>query len=552
MAVALAVSAALAYQAFDAARSHREVARTAVSDLAAAAAWQLSERGQLRFFELVRESLADPVQRARSEGGAVPSLDHLAGQAWNECRCVAIERPATFFALPFMGEGPPPVAGELATSGATLREPVGAWLVDRIAAAASELSRSPDTTERHPPTGLLLYEADTPTRAFVYYLEGAGSIEAAYGYEVDGGVLLAALLNPLLASASLLPGSLTGGLPTDSLFRVEVRNGAGSVLFASDGPSARGRTIAGSDHFPAWAGGMEVRVTVPEERAETLVIGGLPASRLPMILLLLGFTGGILLLAVLLLRQQSRLARMRSDFVTGVTHELRTPLAQIRMFAELLSLEKLPSPEERKRAVDVIDEESRRLDHLIDNVLGFARMGAPASPVMRRPLMLDRLLPEVVERFRPLARERKAAIELEVEPGLCALADDDAVHRILLNLLDNAVKYGPRGQRVRVRADRDGGSARIEVCDEGPGVPAAERGRIWEPYERLESGPDRGVAGNGIGLAVVKSLVDGHGGSVAVADAPHGGACFVVRLPLATAPSAGSSPTSAPPVAQEH
>lgn len=281
---------------------------------------------------------------------------------------------------------------------------------------------------------------------------------------------------------------------------------------------------------------------VPEAQAQALVIGGLPASRLPLILLLLALTGGILLVALLLLRQQARLARMRADFVAGVTHELRTPLAQIRMFAELLSLGKLSSADEEERALHVIDEESRRLDHLIDNVLGFARMGVAARPVALRPLALDDLLPEVVDRFRPLARERRATIALEVEPGLQALADGDAVHRIVLNLLDNAVKYGPRGQRVEIRARRQGRWARIEVQDQGPGVPARDRRRIWEAYERLDAGLDRGVAGSGIGLAVVRSLVEGHGGRVMVEDAPGGGARFVVLLPEPAVPGPDRPP----------
>lgn len=563
MVVALAVSSALAYQAFDAARSHHEVARAAVRDLASAAAWQLTERAQLQFFELVREALANPVRRARSAGEPLPSLDRLATEGWNVCPCVQLEPPATFFKLSLSAAdaaaGAVLGAGDLETWGAAVAEPVRAWLTERLATAAHEATGEATgetdererARERHPGAGILLRTADTHTRAFVYYFEGAGSVEAVYGFEADAVELLGAILSPVLASGSLLPGSVTDGLPADSLFRLEVEDPAGSVLFATDGPNAVGGAIAGSNRFPDWAGGMEVIVTVPEERAETLVIGGLPASRLPLILLLLGVTGGILLVAGLLLRQQYRVARMRSDFVAGVTHELRTPLAQIRMFTELLSLGKLSSPEERERAVHVIDEESQRLDHLIDNVLGFARMGAPARPAVRRPLVLDRLLPEIVERFRPLARERNARIELDVEAGVCALGDDDAVHRILLNLLDNAVKYGPRGQRVRVSADRNGAWARIYVDDEGPGVRAADRSRIWEPYERLKTGLDRGVAGSGIGLAVVKGLVEGHGGSVAVDDAPHGGARFVVRLPLAKAPCDGPSPASAPAIAQE-
>jgi signal transduction histidine kinase len=538
MGVALAVSGVLAYQAHDAARSHREVAHKAVSDLASAAGWQLGERAQLRFFELLRESVAEPVYRARSTTGTDPTLDDIAGQAdrWDSCRCVRLEVPATFFRLPVPEGGPAPAPEDLEIQGEPLEPAAAEWLTRSLTdeAAAARLAAG---SLVHPGAGVLFREEGERIRSFVYYVEG---MEFVYGFETDPEALVEAVLGRLLASTPLLPESLTGGLPSDSLFRVEVALPDDRVLFASDGPADRGSSVVGGDRLAPWLGGLEVRVRIPEDRAQALVIGGLPKSRLPLILLLLALTGGILLVAVFLLRQQARLARMRADFVAGVTHELRTPLAQIRMFAELLSLRKLASPDEEERALHVIDEESRRLDHLIDNVLGFARMGVADGAVALRTLPLDELLPEVVDRFRPLARERKATIALRVEPGLRALADGDAVHRILLNLLDNAVKYGPRGQTVRVRARRDGRWARIEVDDQGPGVPARDRLRIWEPYERLEAGIDRGVAGSGIGLAVVRSLVDGHGGRVSVEDAPGGGSRFVILIPAAESRRAAS------------
>ncbi len=534
MTVALVVTGVLAYHAHDAARSHRALAHRTVSDLASAAGWQLSERAQLRYFDLLQESLAQPVFRSWAASGTHLPLSEMPElmEGWTPCRCLHLDTPETFFRLPIPRDGPTPGAADLETLGEPVDEPAAVWLAARLAEEAVRSRESPGSLQ-NPGAGVLIRPEGGRNRAFVYYLEG---MEAAYGYEVGAEALVEALLDPLV-EAPLLPESVTRGLPSDSLFRIEVGVPDGPTLFVLEGPEDRGANIWGGVGFPAWFGGMEVRVAVPESRASALVIGGLPASRLPLILLLLALTGGILLVALLLLRQQARLTRMRTDFVAGVTHELRTPLAQIRMFAELLSLGKLSSSEERERALHVIDEESRRLDHLIDNVLGFARMGSATRPSALRPLALDELLPEVVERFRPLARERRATITLDVEPGLRAHADGDAVHRIVLNLLDNAVKYGPRGQRVEIAAHRHGRWARIVVDDQGPGIPDRDRRRIWEAYERLEVGIDRGVAGSGIGLAVVRSIVEGHGGRAFVEDAPGGGARFVVLLPIAAAPA---------------
>jgi signal transduction histidine kinase len=547
--VALIVSGILAYQAHDAASSHQEVARQAVSDLAAAAAWQFTERGQLRFGDLVNESLAMPARRAAAQSGSPPSLQSFlsASGDWNECRCVQMDRPSTFFRLPVETGGEGIDTGPLEVEGIPLDDPVRDWLSRSVAEAAAEAAGGTSST-RHPGGGVLFRVDGDEAEAFLYYIFQSGTEDlVVFGYRVDGRMVTEAVLKPVLAAAPLLPEPLTGGWPADSLFRLEAGPPGGPALFATAGPEDTGKFLGGSNRFADWAGGMEVTVSVPEERAEALVIGGLPASRLPLILILLTLTGALLFAAVLVLRQQHRLARMRSDFVAGVTHELRTPLAQIRMFAELLSLEKLSSMEERSRALHVIDEESRRLDHLIDNVLGFARMGVADRPVEMRPVELEHLLPDVVERFRPLARERNAFLDLEVEEGVLAWADRDAVHRILLNLLDNAVKYGPRGQRVRVQARSEEGWARIQVDDEGPGVPPRHRHRIWDPYERLEVGGDGGVSGSGIGLAVVQGLVEGHGGRTMVEDAPGGGARFVVLLPLAMATDetrVGSRPRS--------
>lgn len=537
-AVTLVVMVVLAYQAHDAASSHREVAHQAVSDLASAAAWQFAARGSNRVLELVRESLAEPLQRLAAGTGAAPTLPEWAeaSEEWDRCRCVNVERPATFFMLE---------RGAVEVHGAPLTDDARAWLAGKVGEQIAA-ARESQGEAGHPGGGVLVRSEGSVSRAYVYFipwtLQGR---EMAYGWVTDARDLAEATFGRLTGSTDLLPPSLTGGAPADSLFALEVRDPDGILLLASEGPGGVGAVVAGGDRFPPWAGDLEVAVLVPADRAEFLVIGGLPASRLPLILTLLVLAAGLLMAAVLLLRQRYRLARLRSDFVAGVTHELRTPLAQIRMFAELLSMGKLTSGSERDRALRVIDEESRRLDHLIDNVLGFAGMGVSARPPSSRPVEMDELLQEVVERFRPLSSERRASVELHAEPGLRALADRDAVHRIVLNLLDNAVKYGPRGQVVRVEAGRRDGWARIQVEDQGPGVPPGERRRIWDPYVRLPN-PDRAdAAGSGIGLAVVRGLVEGHGGWVMVEDAPGGGARFVVLLPLAENGTANADPLQA-------
>src|SRR5688500_11842315 len=230
------------------------------------------------------------------------------------------------------------------------------------------------------------------------------------------------------------------------------------------------------------------------------------------------------------LRRERELARLRDDFVTGVSHELRTPLAQIRMFADTLLLDRIRNPGEGRRAIEIIGQETRRLSQLVENVLYFHRhrrvpAAAPAAPIDLRALVVD-----VAEGFKPLAASRRVRIEVRIPAAdVIALGNADGLRQVMLNLLDNAVKFGPTDDVVTVALETHDGSARLIVEDHGHGVPTAERQRIFEPFERGRA--PGGAGGAGIGLAVVRQIVAEHGGTVAVEDDASGGARFIVTLP---------------------
>jgi signal transduction histidine kinase len=278
--------------------------------------------------------------------------------------------------------------------------------------------------------------------------------------------------------------------------------------------------------------GLTARISVRPELAVGGVGGGAPESRLPLLLAVFGLTLALFGIAVVQLRRQQELVRLRDDFVSGVSHELRTPLAQIRLFADLLESGRLGDPAQRARSVRIINEESRRLTYLVENILHFSRGQRDASRLSPAPAEIGALVREVVDGFAPLAHHVEFATR--VEPGVVARIDRDAFRQVLLNLLDNAAKYGPRGGVVQVGMAVVGFNLRIWVRDAGPGVPREERARIWEPYRRLDREADAAVGGSGIGLAVVRDVVDLHGGRAWVEDAPGGGARFVVEIPGAT------------------
>jgi signal transduction histidine kinase len=258
-----------------------------------------------------------------------------------------------------------------------------------------------------------------------------------------------------------------------------------------------------------------------------------PRSRLPLLLTVFGLTLALVCVAIVQLRRQQELVRLRDDFVSGVSHELRTPLAQIRLFSDLLDSGRLAAPEQRSRSVRIIAEEARRLSWLVENILHFSRAQRGAGRVQPNPLLVAPLLREIVDAFAPLAREKSVTFSVEADEGVLARADPDALRQVMLNLLDNAVKYGPPGQTVRVRAELRGLALRIAVDDRGPGVPWEERRAVWEPYRRLARDAEGATGGSGIGLAVVKDLVELHGGRVGVGEVPGGGARFWIELPYA-------------------
>jgi signal transduction histidine kinase len=284
---------------------------------------------------------------------------------------------------------------------------------------------------------------------------------------------------------------------------------------------------------PAYSGVLEgstVQVSIDPAAARELVIGGLPRSRLPLLLGLLALCTGLVVTAALQLRRERALQRLRSEFVSSVSHELRTPLTQIRMFAETLLLDRVRSDEERRRALEIVDREARRLTHLVENMLQFSRGERGGAPLSPAPLALAPLVREVVDQFQPMVAGTGVRLLARLDEDGTALADADALRQVLLNLLDNAVKYGPRQQEVVVALERAAGGVRLTVEDQGPGIPAHERRRVFERFHRLERDRRSSVAGTGIGLSVVQDLVERQGGRVFVEDAPRGGARFVVEL----------------------
>jgi signal transduction histidine kinase len=351
----------------------------------------------------------------------------------------------------------------------------------------------------------------------------------AYGYAAPAEYVVGAAVRAVLTSARepVLPRTLIRGPAVDSLLAVRVMDGKGHLIFAT-GPDIDNR-YAAVDSLDPRLGALHFEVSIKPEAAGRLIIGGLPRSRLPEVLATAFVAVILLVLLMYQFRRQEELGRLRDDFVSGVSHELRTPLAQIRLLAELLRMEKVPA-EDKDRSLRIIDQEARRLSFLVDSILNFT----PSTSGELSPVSTDIAteIEEIVSTFGPLAEANSVRLTTRLERGLTAEVDRGALRQVLLNLLDNAVRYGPAGQTVRISTASAGGDWTLDVVDEGRGVPMDERERIFAPYYRMERDAGGPVGGTGIGLAVVRQLVERHGGEVHVAGVPGGaGARFVVTLP---------------------
>jgi signal transduction histidine kinase len=290
-----------------------------------------------------------------------------------------------------------------------------------------------------------------------------------------------------------------------------------------------------ADAYQGIFSGFMVEASLQPNVAGQIVIGGLPRSRLPFFRGLLAFNALLIVTAILQLRRELVLQQLRDEFVSRVSHELRTPLTQIRMFAETLLLDRIRSDEERRRSLEIVDREARRLTHLVENVLQFSRSERKVDMLAKEERELAPLIQEIVEDFESVLPGGQASFECRLQSGLSAKVDADAVRQIVINLLDNALKYGGKEQRVIVGLEASEGAALLFVDDEGPGIPPRDRKRIFERFHRLERDRRSATAGTGIGLSVVKDLVSRHGGHCSVITGERGGARFVVEVPLRSA-----------------
>lgn len=224
------------------------------------------------------------------------------------------------------------------------------------------------------------------------------------------------------------------------------------------------------------------------------------------------------------------LETVRRDFVANASHEIKTPLTAIRGFAETLLSNDLP-PRDAKSYLEIILRHSERLSRLVEDLLELSRLESGKVVLEPEDVDVGALAAKLCRELEPRLRERSISVRIRADGAPRAFADARAVEQILQNLLENAVKYSDPGRDIEVRAVPDGSDVRVEVADQGIGIPEADRTRIFERFYRVDRARARDQGGTGLGLSIVKHLVQASGGEVWVESTPGAGSTFAFTLP---------------------
>jgi signal transduction histidine kinase len=245
-----------------------------------------------------------------------------------------------------------------------------------------------------------------------------------------------------------------------------------------------------------------------------------------------------LMVVHMILREASE-ARKKVDFVSNVTHELKTPLTSIRMFVETLKLGRVKDPEKVNACLDTIMSETERLGALIDHVLSFSKVENQVKKYNFQLANLGQVARDTIALFKAQMSGQDGEIRLKIMPGVPSQAtfDKDAIREVLLNLLSNAIKYSGDDKFVTVLVGIDKNDLFIEVADRGIGIPAEDQQRIFEKFYRVDQALSRKVDGTGLGLAICKEIVDAHEGRITVESVWGKGSRFTVYLPYKRAKS---------------
>jgi signal transduction histidine kinase len=225
---------------------------------------------------------------------------------------------------------------------------------------------------------------------------------------------------------------------------------------------------------------------------------------------------------------------MKSDFVSNVSHELRTPLASIRVFGEFLKLGRVNEQDKMQEYGEYIETESRRLTQLINNILDFSKIESGQKTYHFEQTNVESLVADTLKTFEVVLEQNGFTVNWERPPRPLPMVviDPDAIAQAFINLLDNAVKYSGDSKEIGVKLSETGDTVMISVIDHGVGIASEERAKVFEKFYRVGNCMVHDVKGSGLGLSIVKHIIEAHDGRVSVESEPGRGSAFMISLPV--------------------
>jgi signal transduction histidine kinase len=347
---------------------------------------------------------------------------------------------------------------------------------------------------------------------------------------------------PAFVAAKLASVEGPSGFPS---LTVTVLDGENRVIFPANGVAPA--TFVDERTFPLAFFDPELqRFIAPEGHKQELwrvrtgygnqTIPDIIASRARPQRLMMAMLAGIMALGVFFvaraLARELRVAEMKSSFVSSVSHDLKTPLALIQLFAETLELGRLKNTDRAQEYYRIINSEARKLTRLINNLLDFSKIEAGLRSYKKAPVNLTDLTRGVLESLHSQFQHNQFTVNTHLDGEVPVLIDREAAVQAIENLISNAMKYSPEHREITVDVDRDGSYGVVRVADRGIGVPLRLQSKIFRKFYRVQTDAGSGPQGTGLGLAIVDHVMRGHGGFVRVDSEPGRGSTFTLHFPL--------------------
>jgi signal transduction histidine kinase len=281
--------------------------------------------------------------------------------------------------------------------------------------------------------------------------------------------------------------------------------------------------------FSNWRAAVGLKDSNLDELTRNSFLHSAGATLLVLIFLFLGMA-----LIIRATDREARLAQAKSNFVANVSHELKTPLSLLSLFSEILELGLVDNEEKKAEYYRIIRHESLRLNNVIDNILDFAKIEAGRKTYKFADGDMAEVIENVLSRYRYQITNSGFDVQTNLQPGLPPVViDRDAMAQAISNLVDNAIKYSGDVKQLSIKTETHGSDLSIEIADHGIGIPRAEQAKVFEKFYRVGNGLVHDVKGSGLGLSLVKHIIEAHKGTISVESDVGKGSRFTILLPLA-------------------